>query len=366
MFAPEPPFQHGTVSKPGILLINLGTPEAPTAKALRPYLKEFLSDPRVVEVPRPIWWVILNGIVLNTRPRSSAAKYAKIWTAEGSPLKVHTVRQANLLRGYLGEQIKTPLAVEWAMRYGAPSVADKLRQLLQQGCDRVLVIPLYPQYAASAGGSTYDAVMAALERTRNVPALRIVKHFHDHPGYIQALAQSIKDYWTVNRRPDRLVMSFHGLPRFTLDRGDPYHCECQKTARLLGEALMLKPDQYVVTFQSRFGRTEWLKPYTMETMLELGRQKVERVDVVCPGFVSDCLETLEEIAIENKAAFLGAGGREFHYIPCLNERDDWIRALCSIALDNLAGWLTSGTDRAAAAEAAEASRRRALAQGAKT
>ena len=366
MFAPEPPYQHGTVSKPGILLINLGTPEAPTARALRSYLKEFLSDPRVIEVPRAIWWVILNGIVLNTRPRSSAAKYGKIWTAEGSPLKVHTVRQANLLRGYLGEQIKTPLAVEWAMRYGAPSVADKLRQLLQQGCDRVLVIPLYPQYAASAGGSTYDAVAAALKRTRNVPALRIVKHFHDHPGYIQALTQSIKDYWAVNRRPDRLVMSFHGLPRFTLDRGDPYHCECQKTARLLGEALMLKPDQYVVTFQSRFGRTEWLKPYTMETMLELGRQKVGRVDAVCPGFVSDCLETLEEIAIENKAAFLGAGGREFHYIPCLNERDDWIRALCSIAVDNLAGWLTTGTDRAAAAEAAESSRRRALVQGAKT
>jgi protoporphyrin/coproporphyrin ferrochelatase len=312
-----------------------------------------------------LWWVILHGVILRTRPRSSASKYAKIWTAEGSPLKVHTERQARLLRGYLGEQTQSPLAVEWAMRYGLPSIAEKFSLLREQGCDRVLVIPLYPQYAASAAGSVYDAVCAAMMRLRDVPALRLVKHFHDHPGYIQALAQNIRDYWMVNARPEKLVMSFHGVPRFTLDRGDPYHCECHKTGRLLAEALALKPDQYVITFQSRFGRTEWIKPYTMDTMLQLGRQKLKRVDAVCPGFVSDCLETLEEIAIENKAAFLGAGGGEFHYIPCLNERDDWIRALCTIALENLGGWLTTGSDRVSAAQAADASRQRALAHGAR-
>ena len=362
--SPEPAYQHGSLPKAGILLVNLGTPDAPTAKALRPYLKQFLSDPRVVEIPRAIWWLILNGIILNTRPKKSAAKYALVWTPEGSPLRVHTERQAQLLRGYLGEQTKAPLAVEWAMRYGNPSVAEKLWRLREQGCDRVLVVPLFPQYAASVTASAYDAVAAALSTMRNVPALRVVKHFHDHPGYIQALAQSVRDYWMVNRRPDKLVMSFHGLPRFTLDRGDPYHCECQKTGRLLGEALALKPDQYLVTFQSRFGRAEWLKPYTMETMAQLGRQKVKRVDVVCPGFVSDCLETLEEIAIENKAVFLGAGGSEFHYIPCLNERDGWIRALTAIALDNLRGWVDTEWDKASGTREAELSRQRALAQGA--
>jgi ferrochelatase len=366
MFAPEPIYRHGVIPKAGVLLVNLGTPEAPTAEALRPYLRQFLSDPRVVEIPRVLWWPILNGIILNIRPRKSAENYAKIWTAEGSPLKVHTERQARLLRGYLGEQTKSPLEVEWAMRYGSPGVAEKLRVLRERGCERVLVIPLYPQYAASATGSTYDAVGAALSRMRNVPALRMLKHFHDHAGYIQALAQSVKDYWMANGRPDRLVMSFHGVPRFTLDRGDPYHCECQRTARLLAEALTLKPDQYRLTFQSRFGRAEWLKPYTMDSMIELGKQKVGRVDVMCPGFVSDCLETLEEIAIENKAAFLRAGGGEFHYIPCLNERDGWIRALTDIALENLRGWVPADWDGPSAGRAAEASRQRALAMGART
>jgi ferrochelatase len=201
---------------------------------------------------------------------------------------------------------------------------------------------------------------------RNVPALRLLKHFHDHAGYIQALAQSVRDYWMANGRPDRLVMSFHGVPRFTLNRGDPYHCECQKTARLLAEALTLKPDQYLLTFQSRFGRAQWLKPYTMDSMIQLGKHKVGRVDVMCPGFVSDCLETLEEIAIENKAAFLRAGGGEFHYIPCLNERDGWIRALTDIALENLRGWLAADWDEPTARRAAEASRQRALAMGART
>ena len=366
MFSPEPVHEHGSIPRVGILLVNLGTPDAPTPQALRPYLKQFLSDPRVVELPRGLWGPILNLIVLNTRPRRSAAKYAKIWTAEGSPLKVHSERQARLLRGYLGERTRSPLEVEWAMRYGNPAVEQKLRALRERQCDRVLIIPLYPQYAASVTASVYDAVGAALSKIRNVPALRVVKHFHDHPGYIRALTQSIRDHWQANGRGNCLVMSFHGVPRYTLDRGDPYHCECHKTARLLAEALTLEPHQYMVTFQSRFGRTEWLKPYTIEVMAQLGRDKIGRVDVVCPGFVADCLETLEEIAIENKAAFLAAGGGEFRYIPCLNENDAWIRALTEISLENLEGWVTSDWDAGSAGKAAEASRGRALARGARS
>jgi len=363
-YAAEPPYQHGVVAKVGILLVNLGTPEAPTATALRPYLKQFLSDRRVVEVPRWIWWFILNGIILNRRPRRSAEKYAKIWTPEGSPLAVHTQRQARLLRGYLSERTRAPIIVEWAMRYGKPAIAQALHALRDQHCDRILVIPLYPQYAASSTGSTFDAIHDAVARMRNVPGLRLVKHFHDDPGYIQAVAQGVRDHWGLNGRPDKLVMSFHGVPRYSLDKGDPYHCECQKTGRLLGEALQLEPEQYLVTFQSRFGGAEWLKPYTLETVASFGRQKLGRVDVVCPGFVSDCLETLEEIAIENKAAFLGAGGREFHYIPCMNEGDAWIRALADIAMLNLQGWIDVGTNRAQAETDAASSRRRALALGA--
>jgi protoporphyrin/coproporphyrin ferrochelatase len=359
----EPPYTHGSIPKIGILLINLGTPEAPTAAALRPYLKEFLSDPRVIEIPRLAWWPILNLIILNTRPKKSAEKYAQIWTQDGSPLFVHTKNQAKLLKGYLGERTRTPLVVDFAMRYGAPSVQSVLEKLKSQDCDRILVIPLYPQYAASSTGSALDAVFATLGKMRNLPALRVVKHYHDDPGYIAALAQSINDYWMQNGRPDKLVMSFHGVPRFSLDKGDPYHCECQKTGRLLAERLGLKPEQYTLTFQSRFGRAEWLKPYTQATLEELGRNHTQRVDVVCPGFVADCLETLEEIAMECRSAFLTSGGKEFHYIPCLNERPDWMRALTDIALDNLNGWLVN--DPAQLKQNAELSRARALGLGAK-
>jgi protoporphyrin/coproporphyrin ferrochelatase len=364
-YLPEPKHQHGAIAKTGILLINLGTPDAPTATAVRTYLREFLSDPRVVEIPRALWWLILNGIVLRTRPRKSAEKYALIWTREGSPLAVHTAKQATLLKGYLGERIRTPHVVTWAMRYGQPSIEKALLDLREQGCDRILVLPLYPQYAASTTASAFDAVFDTAKKLRNAPALRLVRHYHDHPAYIAALAKSINDYWMTNGRPDQLLMSFHGLPRFALDRGDPYHCECHKTARLLGEELGLSPERYQVSFQSRFGRTEWLKPYTMQTVKELGKRKTGRLDVVCPGFVSDCLETLEEIAIENKAAYLQAGGTEFHYIPCLNERHEWIQALARIAAENLHGWVSTDWDAGAALRAAAEGRDRALALGAK-
>ena len=355
----EPDFAHGTPVNTGVLLINLGTPDAPTAKAVRPYLKEFLSDPRVVEIPRAIWWLILNGIILNVRPKKSAAKYATIWTSEGSPLRVHTAKQAALLQGYLGERTKAPLVVDYAMRYGNPSIPSVLRKLKEQNCQRILIVPMYPQYAASSTATAFDVVFDELRRTRNTPALRTIRNYHDHPGYIQALANNINEYWLKHGRPDKLVMSFHGVPRYTLEKGDPYHCECHKTGRLLAQQLGLKPEQYNLSFQSRFGKAEWIKPYTTATLLELGKQKTKRVDVVCPGFVADCLETLEEIAQEGKEDFQHAGGGEYHYIPCLNEHNDWMHALTGLVLENLHGWLAEPN----AAEL-EQSRHRALAMGA--
>nr|WP_090370486.1 ferrochelatase [Nitrosospira sp. Nl5] len=337
--SPEPAYQHGTPSQTGILLINLGTPDAPTAQALRPYLKQFLSNPRVVEISKWAWWPILNGIILNTRPKKSAEKYAQIWMPEGSPLKVHTARQTQLLRDVLAQRVQSPPMVEYAMSIGNPAIAEVLERMKQHGCERILVLPLYPQYAASSTASAFDEVFAQLKEMRNTPAIRTVKHYHDHPGYIAALAQNVRDYWTKTGKPDKLVISFHGVPRFTLDKGDPYHCECQKTGRLLAETLELDAGKYQICFQSRFGKAEWLSPYTAVTLEQLGKKNTRRVDVVCPGFVSDCLETLEEIAMEGKAIFIQAGGHEFHYIPCLNERDDWIQALADIALANLQGWL---------------------------
>ncbi|MGC2048102.1 MAG: ferrochelatase [Gallionella sp.] len=355
----EPGYTHGTAAKTGILLINLGTPDAPTAEAVRPYLKEFLGDPRVVEIPRPIWWLILNGIILNVRPKKSAAKYATIWTKEGSPLRVHTAKQAALLQGYLGERTKASLVVDYAMRYGNPSIPSVLRKLREQNCQRILIVPMYPQYAASSTATAFDVVFDELREMRNTPALRTIRNYHDHPAYIKALANNINEYWMKNGRPDKLVMSFHGVPRYTLEKGDPYHCECHKTARLLAQQLGLKPEQYTLSFQSRFGKAEWIKPYTTATLHELGRQKTKRVDVVCPGFVADCLETLEEIAQEGKEDFQHAGGGDYHYIPCLNEHNDWMHALTDLVLENLHGWLAVPD-----AEELEQSRLRALAMGA--
>ncbi len=352
----EPHYTHGTPEKTAVLLVNLGTPDAPTPAAVRRYLKEFLGDPRVVEIPRPIWWLILNGIILNTRPKKSAAKYASIWQPEGSPLKVYTEQQTHLLRSALQQLTDAPLVVDYAMRYGTPSIPDVLEKLKAQNCQRILLLPLYPQYAASTTATATDAVYACMQKMRNTPALRVVKHFHDTPGYIAASVQNIRAYWTLHGRPEVLIMSFHGLPRYTLDKGDPYHCECQKTGRLIAEGLGLTPEQYRITFQSRFGRAEWLQPYTTATLQELGKRKTRRVDVVCPGFVADCLETLEEIAQEGREDFLHAGGAEYHYIPCLNARPDWVAALAQLVLDNLHGWLGK-TDAAAL----EQTRLRALA-----
>jgi ferrochelatase len=352
-YAPEPRFAHDRPARLGVLLVNLGTPDAPTAGAVRRYLSEFLSDPRVVEIPRAVWLPLLHAVVLRVRPAQSARRYASIWTKDGSPLLVHSERQKTLLLGYLGQRLKAlglpsdHVRVELGMRYGQPSIADALQRLREAGCSRVLVLPLYPQYAASTTASALDAVYAAAARWRRMPALRVVDAYQDAPGYIGALVQSINDYWVKNGRPNKLVLSFHGVPRRTLDLGDPYHCHCQKTARLVAAELGLKPAQYAVTFQSRFGRGEWLKPYTRATLVALAQEGIRRVDVACPGFVSDCLETLEEIGMEGRSAFLESGGAEFHAIPCLNEHPAWIAALADLAFKNLAGWLDPPPDAAA-------------------
>jgi protoporphyrin/coproporphyrin ferrochelatase len=281
---------------------------------VRSYLAEFLSDPRVVQLPRFIWLPILHGIILRTRPAKSARKYASIWTPEGSPLAVHTIRQTRLLRAAVPE-----LRVEYAMRYGSPSLADGLGKLA--GCGRIIVLPLYPQFSFSTTETIRDVIGS------NVP---MVENFHDHPAYIGALAAGVQRHWAANGRGEKLVMSFHGLPKRAVDQGDPYRTQCLATAKILAGTLRLAPADYTVTFQSRFGAAEWLQPYTEPTLVELAKQGVGRVDVVCPGFVSDCLETLEEIAMEAKQAFLGAGGREFHALPCLNENPEWIAALARI------------------------------------
>lgn len=339
-FLAEPEYKHGSTQRIGILVVNLGSPEAPTPKAVRKYLAEFLWDPRVVEVPRPLWWLILNGIILTTRPAKSAAKYAKVWTKHGSPLRIHTENQTKMLAGYFLQDGAKDVAVEYAMRYGEPSVETALLKLKAKQCNRILVVPLYPQYAASTTASVFDAVAQAMLKIRNLPEIRLLRSFHDHPAYIEAQALQLIDHWKREGIPDKLVMSFHGVPRASLDKGDPYFCECHKTARLLAEYLALKPEQYVVTFQSRFGRAEWLQPYTEPTLRDLAKKGVGTVDVVCPGFVSDCLETLEEISLEGKEAFLSSGGKCFRYVPCLNERHEFIVALRTIAREHISDWLS--------------------------
>jgi len=341
-FATEPSYTHGralTTPTTAVLLCNLGTPDAPTAPALRRYLAEFLSDPRVVEIPRTLWWLILHGIILRVRPAKSAAKYASIWTAEGSPLRVWTEKQTKMLTGYLGERGHR-VVVRHAMRYGQPSIAQAVDGLRSEGVQRVLVLPLYPQYCAATTASVFDKLGEWIGRHRAMPGFRFVNHYHDHAGYIDALAAAVRQHWTANGRGDKLVLSFHGVPRRSLLLGDPYHCECQKTARLLARRLQLPAEQLAVTFQSRFGKAEWLSPYTEPTLVALAKQGQSRVDVMCPGFAADCLETLEEINQEARAAFLAAGGKEFHYIACLNDRHEWLAALSDLCISQLQGWPT--------------------------
>ena len=342
-FSKEPSFSHGTVPALGattaVLYCNLGTPDAPTTPAVRRYLAEFLSDQRVVEIPKPIWWLILHGIILRIRPKKSAAKYASIWTAEGSPLKVWTDKQSQLL----GQALKARghhVAVRYAMRYGNPSIASQLEELKELGITRVLMVPAYPQYSATTTASVFDAVYSWAAKVRRLPEFRFLNHYHDDAGYIAALASKVRAHWDAHGQAEQLVFSFHGVPQRTLELGDPYHCECHKTARLLGEALGLAKDRYKVTFQSRFGKAKWLQPYTEPTLIAMAQSGVKRVDVMCPGFTGDCLETLEEMNDEAREAFLHAGGETFHYISCLNDSPEWADALTSICEEHLSGWPT--------------------------
>jgi ferrochelatase len=351
-------FAHGELPRIGVLLTNLGTPDAPDARSLRRYLREFLLDPRVIELPRLLWWLILHLFILTRRPARSAALYRRVWTAEGSPLLSLSRRQAAGVAQILAREVAAPVSVALGMRYGKPSIAAALAELAHEGCRRILVLPLYPQYAAATTGSTFDAVAAALTRQRWVPELRFVSGYADDPGYIEALAASIREVWQKESEPDRLLFSFHGIPERYFRAGDPYYCFCQKTARRVVEHLGWPAERAIVSFQSRFGKEEWLKPYTDETLRRLAEEGVRSLDVICPGFAADCLETIDEIDRENREVFLHAGGRSFRYIPALNDRPDHLRALASLIHRQLGGW-DDRWDAGEAAAQAEGARRRA-------
>jgi protoporphyrin/coproporphyrin ferrochelatase len=336
------PSPNGRGPDVAILYCNLGTPDEATPAAVRRYLREFLADPRVVEIPRVAWLPLLYGVILPVRSAKSAAKYASIWTPEGSPLKLWTEKQAKLLQGWLGEH-GYRVTVRYAMRYGQPSIASQLDALRAQGASRILVLPAYPQYSGTTTASVSDAVGAWCASTRALPELRFVNEFHDDALYVRALAARIEAHWREYGKAGHLVMSFHGVPKRTQLLGDPYAEQCQETARALATRLDLSNQQFSVTFQSRFGKAKWLEPYTEPTLRELARSGTERVDVLCPGFPGDCLETLEEIAMEGRQAFLTAGGKTFHYIPCLNDHPAWITALGEIAQRHLAGWPAAAT-----------------------
>lgn len=337
-FSANTPHDHTAGERIGVLVTNLGTPDSPTTGAVRRYLAEFLADPRVIEIPRWIWQPLLHGVILRIRPRRSARAYASIWTSEGAPLLVNSQAIADALDARWAARMPGRVSVALGMRYGAPSIADAMHALRNAGATRLAVLPLYPQYSGATGGSTFDAVAAVLARWRRVPALRFIDHYHDDAGYIGALAASIESAWSESGPPDRLLFSFHGLPRRYLDAGDPYHCECHKTARLVAQALGLDPDRWLVAFQSRVGREEWLRPYTDETLIELGHARLGTVDVVCPGFSADCLETLEEIGIRGRERFVASGGGQLRYIPALNAGERHVEALANLVERTISDW----------------------------
>lgn len=357
---------HGGLPSLGVLITNLGSPDSATVPAVRRYLKEFLWDPRVVEIPRPLWWLILHAVVLPFRPSKTAHAYQQVWTADGSPLVAMSKRQKNALQRELAQRVQAPVHVALGMRYGNPSIANGLRQLRKANVQRLLVLPLYPQYSAATTATAFDALAKELADWRWVPELRTIGAYHDDPAYIKAVADSIREYWRSNGQAEYLLFSFHGMPKRTLLAGDPYHCQCHKTARLVAEELQLAASQWMIAFQSRFGREEWLKPYAQETLQELPKKNVKSVDVVCPGFSADCLETLEEMALRNRDFFIAAGGQQYRYIPCLNDRPDHIQALADIIVRNCGGWSEANPqwDSEQAKADAEASRRRAIALGA--
>ena len=338
-FQGQTEYEHGSVQRVGVLLSNLGTPEAPTASALRPYLRQFLSDPRVIEVPRPVWAVILNAFILPFRPGKVAHAYQTIWTDDGSPLLVIGRQQRDRIQAILQERYGDDVRVSLGMRYGQPSIDSALQELLDSNCRRILHVPLYPQYAAATTATNVDELARSFERRRWIPELRTVNQYDDHPGYIASLVASVRELWDRDGEPERLLMSFHGIPQRYWDQGDPYPCFCLRTGRLVAEGLGLEKERFAVTFQSRFGREPWVQPYTDVTLEEWGKEGLESVDVMCPGFSADCLETLEEIDMQNREIFEGAGGGRFRYVPCLNARPDHVDALVDVVQRNVGAWL---------------------------
>ncbi|MGD2116286.1 MAG: ferrochelatase [Acidobacteriota bacterium] len=359
-FTAQQSFTHDRVPAVGVLVVNLGTPDAPDTPSLRKYLRQFLSDPRVIELPKIQWQPILNLFVLTTRPKQSAHAYRVVWTDEGSPLLLYTKRQAEGIEEILRREVGTPVHVEAGMTYGEPSVATGLRSLREKGCDRLVILPMYPQYSGTTVGSVYDTVARELTTWRVVPEHRFINTYHDEPGYIASLAASIREVWR-EREPEKLLFSFHGIPKRYFEGGDPYHCLCHKTARLVAEELGLDDDRWVVAFQSLFGKEEWIKPYTADTVAAMARSGVKSLDVICPGFAADCLETIEEIDVQNRELFEENGGEAFRYIPALNDRPDHVRFLADLVQRNLQGWARSPEqyDRQAAEREAREAKDRA-------
>ncbi|MCP2041268.1 ferrochelatase [Neisseria sp. HSC-16F19] len=329
-FLPEPPAQAPRI---GVLLINLGTPAAPTRAAVKPFLRRFLSDPRVVELPRLPWQILLHGLILPFRSGQSAHGYEKIWQAEGSPLAVYGERMAQALAARLPD-----CCVAHATSYGEPTVAATLADFKRQGVDRLLVLPLYPQYAASASAAALDQVWRVLLQQRHMMAVRSITRYGDDAGYLDAVAGSIRRHWQQHGRGEHLLFSFHGIPAAQHQAGDPYVAECERTAAALAQRLALTPEQYTLAFQSRFGRAEWVGPSTQDLLQTLPQNGVKKLDIVCPGFAVDCLETLEEIALQGREDFHASGGTQYHYIPCLNDHADWLDALYALVQRHLQGW----------------------------
>ncbi len=334
---------HATASKTAVILVNLGTPDAPETSAVRRYLAEFLSDPRVIEIPRLLWRIILHGVILRIRPARSARAYQSVWTTQGSPLLVISKKLRDAVAAQIKSDPTNPILVALAMRYGNPSIASVLRELRAQAVQKIIVLPLYPQYSATTTASTFDAIVDELKTWRWVPDLQFVQAYYHESLYLDALAASVQAHWNAHGRADRLLMSFHGIPQRYFDNGDPYFCHCHATARRLAERLQLSHDQYSVAFQSRVGREQWLKPYTDEVLNALPAQQVKSLQVICPGFAVDCLETLEEIAVENRERFLHAGGERFEYISALNESTEHATALASIISRRLLAYDSSGS-----------------------
>jgi len=361
-FTGNPEHDHAEPPRLGVLLVNLGTPDAPTVAAVRRYLAEFLSDPRVIEAPRALWWLALHGYILRVRPRISAHAYQQIWTEAGSPLLVHTAALADALRVRLGAAPGARVALEVAMTYGRPSIAAALESLRRQNVQRLLVLPLYPQYSSTTAGPVFDRVARELARWRWIPELRIVNQYFDDAGYVAAIADSIERHWQTHARK-HLLFSFHSIPKRYFTAGDPYHCQCHATARRVAERLELVDGQWSLAFQSRFGREEWLQPYAETVLRQYAQEGPREITIVCPGFATDCLETLEEVALRYRNAFLAAGGREFDYVPCLNAGDAHVSVLEQVVRRHAQGWPAFDSGRPESADI-EATRQRALALGA--